>query len=372
MLNREEMKMEMLSKVNKDAIGAYIAKTDVGGIDECNLDTTLAKWAENKVDIYIKFGRKLRLEREVECNIPDSQCKRLRQDFVDEYSAPKYVMANAFIKAITLNESSNNYLEKDYWLLGTRFAKGMRVSRCFKQLMPVKMVDDYQTKFSMFIQKFKVQGKAVVSIDPIDYLTMSVNNSGWRSCHIISNGIHKAGCLSYMLDASTAISFTTDKRISANKKYEGLGYDNKLWRQCVHIGDKFAIQARQYPGINPSNRNTVADLLRDMFNEFYETDSFTQEEKTQEELYRLQHNNSGNAYNDVSCGSFHDGGGLISSDDISDLSEKIEINENAICVRCGERHVRYSDTLVCGRCYDDLDYHNYDDDDEDLDEEYED
>ena len=295
MMNREEMKREMLSKVNVEAINAYISKTDSAATYDANVTKILEAWAENKVDIYVKFGRQLKIEKEVECNIPENQCRKLREDFIEEYKEPKYILANAFVKTIKLAESSNNYLDRDYYLLGTKFAKGMRVSRCFRQLLPGKDVDDYQTKFSMFIQKFKVHGKAVISIDPMDYLTMSVNNSGWRSCHIISNGIHKAGCISYMIDPSTAIAYTTDKVITANKKFEGLAYDNKIWRQCVHIGENFALQARQYPGINPSNGNAVGELLADMFNTFFDTDSFSHQEKSQYDIYKYQHDNDGNA-----------------------------------------------------------------------------
>lgn len=371
MINREEMKKEMLSKVNADAIAAYISKTDSAADYDADVTKMLEAWAENKVDIYVKFGRQLKIEKEVECNIPENQCKKLREDFISEYREPKYILANTFVSSIRLSESSNNYLDRDYFLLGTKFAKGMRVSRCFRQLLPGKEVSDYQTKFSMFIQKFKVHGRAVVSIDPMDYLTMSVNNSGWRSCHIITNGIHKAGCVSYMIDPSTAIAYTTDKVITADRKYPGLSYSNKIWRQCVHIGENFALQARQYPGLNPSNRNAVGALLAEMFNNFYNTDSFKHEEKNQDDIYRYQRDNDGNAYNDIACGSFGDGGGLISSDSESDLSIKININAPAICARCGKHNVRHSDMLVCGRCSEEVNYYN-DDCDDDYVEEWED
>lgn len=370
MINREELINEMISKVNKEAVEAYISKTDSGADYDADITNILTEWAKNKVHIYEKFGRQLKISKEVECNIPDSQRRKLRNDFVGDYPAPQYLLANAFIKSINLEEASNNYLNRDYNVFGSKFAKGMRVSRCFRQMIPGKLVDDYQTKFSMFIQKFKVHGKAVVSIDPMDYLTMSVNNSGWRSCHIISNGIHKAGCVSYMLDESTAIGYTTDKEIKATRKYEGLSYDNKIWRQCVHIGENFALQARQYPGLNPSNGTSVGELLRDMFNEFYDTDSFSYEPKERDAIVKYQHDNEGNAYNDIRCGSFYDGGGLISSEDISTLEDRIEINAKAICCRCGERHVSYSDSLVCRSCSKDLGYYNDDcdyDDDEDED-----
>ncbi len=354
---KREIIKEMISKVNIDALNAYIQETDDGGIDEVHIDGLLNQWAESKADIYVKFGNSFTISKEVECSLSDSTCRKLVNDFADANNAPQYVLANLFLKRIRPTEASANTLERDYYCLGTKFSKGMRVSRCFKQLIPGKLVSDYQTKFSMFIQQFKVKGEAVVSIDPIDYLTMSVNNSGWRSCHTISNGIHKAGCVAYMADPSTAISYTTDKRITANKKYEGLNYANKLWRQCVHIGETFAIQARQYPGKSISNKNAVAELLADMFNKHYGVSNFKYDDATGAELYQHQTNYyDGHAYNDIEEGSFDEGGGIITSLECTDAKEEININADALCVRCGENHISYADSLVCSNCLYEIGY----------------
>ena len=92
MMNREEMKREMLSKVNVEAINAYISKTDSAATYDANVTKILEAWAENKVDIYVKFGRQLKIEKEVECNIPENQCRKLREDFIEEYKEPKYII----------------------------------------------------------------------------------------------------------------------------------------------------------------------------------------------------------------------------------------------------------------------------------------
>ena len=89
MMNREEMKREMLSKVNVEAINAYISKTDSAATYDANVTKILEAWAENKVDIYVKFGRQLKIEKEVECNIPENQCRKLREDFIEEYKEQK-------------------------------------------------------------------------------------------------------------------------------------------------------------------------------------------------------------------------------------------------------------------------------------------
>lgn len=363
MLNREEMMKEMISKVDQVALEDYVSETDRSATYNADLTKHLKRWAENKVDIYIKFGRKLKLETEIECAISDSERVGLRDEVLRDYSSPVYMLANTFVRTINTEEAAENYLNKDYYMFGARFAKGMRVSRCFKQLLPSKLVDDYQTKFSMFIQKFKIIGKAVVSIDPIDYLTMSVNNSGWKSCHIISTGCYKAGCISYMTDASTAISYTTDKEITANRKHEGLKYDNKLWRQCVHVGEDFAIQARQYPNVNHSNRVAVANMLVQAMNESFGVDNFEQDSRTCDELYDFQYNEGGDAYNDIYEGAFDQGGGLISSSTKSNLKNEISINRSALCVHCGEDWVDESGYLLCCDCYGDHCDDDYDDDD---------
>jgi hypothetical protein len=355
-MNLVELMNEMISKVNIDALGAYIMKTDKSAeYTSVNLRPTLETWAMSKAHIYEMFGRELKVSTPVECIVSKTDVGELLSAFFEEFSSKRYLLANKFLCQLSIEELTDNYLKDNYQVFDVKLSKGMRVSRCLKQLLLKDDVEEYQTKFSMFLQKLKVQGKAVISIDPMDYITMSVNKSGWKSCHNIASGCYKAGCLSYLIDDSTAISYTTDKQLGANAKYEGLYYDNKLWRQCVHFGGKIGIQARQYPSINSSNSGTIGKLMAELY-EKKTGEKYERENMFAEDLLEYQEDHGGHAYNDIERESFSKGGALIRPVESSTMGERVQINNDALCVCCGQDIVYGEEYLVCEDCSCDLDY----------------
>lgn len=80
----------------------------------------------------------------------------------------------------------------------------------------------------------------IISLNPLDYLTMSIGPN-WKSCHSISGGSYMGGCLSYMLDNTSMITFVVDS-IDGNIHEKG-----KIYRQMFHYNNGFFIQNRMYP-----------------------------------------------------------------------------------------------------------------------------
>ena len=112
--------------------------------------------------------------------------------------------------------------------------------------------------YSDAINPIKVRRHTVISLNPIDYLTMSFGNS-WSSCHTIDKGNLRqvksqngtntyhgmccGGCLSYMLDDCSAVVYTVDN------KYEGeyLELEPKINRNMIHFHNGIMVQGRMYP-----------------------------------------------------------------------------------------------------------------------------
>lgn len=91
----------------------------------------------------------------------------------------------------------------------------------------------------------------VLSVDPVDYLTMSHGNS-WSSCYAINSdwgtntyrGAYSVGTWSYMNDASTMIMYQPSRERDEN----GLAFTTKVYRQCVMFNDiDLLITSRLYP-----------------------------------------------------------------------------------------------------------------------------
>lgn len=60
--------------------------------------------------------------------------------------------------------------------------KGMSYSQLIHDIYKNKKLDE---EFSKVLDATSVTGYITISIDPIDYMLMSLNNSGWTSCHTL-------------------------------------------------------------------------------------------------------------------------------------------------------------------------------------------
>lgn len=274
MITTESMTLyEYLKKVyDKDKLHTLMmALQEEGGSPD--LTAHLARWAKNKNHIFQMFGCKLRIEKPVTSSISNNTAYDMIRDFVQKHLAPtrKAALAKLFLmNKLETAEIIQNTLKSDHTFFGAKFSKGMKVSRVLGRLVPSTIAHEIQTAFSMLVQKFTVQGTAVLSIDPIDYLTMSTNRSGWRSCHAL-DGEYRTGTLAYMMDVSTAIAYVTNTTVKdsiyVNGDIKQYSYDSKMWRQVVLFPtekskNQFAVQSRQYPNTSTNNSSAIAELIR--------------------------------------------------------------------------------------------------------------
>lgn len=243
-----------------------------------DLTSHLQEWSYAKNHIFKMFGNKLKIEKDVEATISNNEAHRLVENFINTHlSGRSCALAKLLLNSrLNTKQIINNELSGDMVFFGTKFSKGMKVSRILGKIVPKSVSHVVQTAFSMLIQGFKVKGKAVLSIDPVDYITMSANRSGWRSCHAL-DGEYRTGTLAYMMDNSTIIAYVTSSECEVEvfshveSKYNKYYFDNKIWRQVVLMPDKYteknyAIQSRQYPSTSSNNANAISQLLQYVLN----------------------------------------------------------------------------------------------------------
>lgn len=101
----------------------------------------------------------------------------------------------------------------------------------------------------------------IISVNPLDYLMMSVGIN-WQSCHHIGHGSYKGGCMSYMLDGTSMITFVVD---NMDKPIHLIP---RIYRQMFHYHDNLFVQNRLYPQGN--------DGATDLYTKFrgFVTDEF--------------------------------------------------------------------------------------------------
>lgn len=162
---------------------------------------------------------------------------------------------------------------------------GEKTSRLINRLCKYLGYDkhpDYNREYAKFadgLNPLVIKRHTVLSINPLDYLTMSFGNS-WASCHTIDknnkrnmpnnySGCYSSGTISYMLDGSSMVFYTVDA------KYDGDEYwtQPKINRQMFHWGAEKLVQSRLYPQDNDGNndayapyRNIVQQIISAIFN----------------------------------------------------------------------------------------------------------
>lgn len=239
------------------------------------------------------------------------------------------------------------------------FHKGEKTSRVVNRIcdyLGYTKLPEYNQNFAKYADSLSpliIKRHTVLSINPLDYLTMSFGNS-WASCHTIDkynkrdmpnyyHGQYSSGTMSYMLDGTSMVFYTTDE----NNPAEDYWTQPKINRQMFHWGEEKLIQGRLYPQDNDGNdaaytpyRNIVQKILSEIFQfpNLWKTTKGTYEARK----YILS---AGTHYRDYenydNCALSRVAG--------SENTKYIAVGHTPICVECGYNH-KLEDSISC--CHD--------------------
>ena len=148
---------------------------------------------------------------------------------------------------------------------------GTKTSRAFGTFCRYYGLDKKPTynktyaQYSDLVSPLKRKMDFVISLNPLDYLMMS-NGVSWHSCHNIADGSHKGGCLSYMLDHTSMVTFVVEN-IDSNSSIHLIP---KNYRQMIHYNDGLFMQNRLYPQANDGATDLQAQFRGYVTEEFAE------------------------------------------------------------------------------------------------------
>lgn len=256
-----EIKEKMISLVNKNGLARVIKTYTNEEYRRIDMTEHIEEWAKNKEHIFKLFGNKLKIEKEVDTQLPVTLIEAKLEAFLkNDFKESKYNLIKAFLMNLGCDEIADNLLQDNFKMFDVTFKRGTKISKCFKSLIKKEWLEEANIKYSMFLQSLKAKGTAVLSIDPMDYLTMSANGSGWRSCHA-PDGEYRVGTVAYLMDGPSVISYVKSSEDCV--LCDGTIHTNKIWRQIVLINDEntYALQLRQYPNSSHANAETVGKML---------------------------------------------------------------------------------------------------------------
>lgn len=221
---------------------------------------------------------------------------------------------------------------------------------------------DYNKEFAKFadaLSPLTITRHTVLSINPLDYLTMSFGNS-WASCHTIDkdnrrnmpndyHGQYSSGTISYMLDSSSMILYTIDA------EYDGTDYwtQPKINRQMFHYGEDKLVQGRLYPQDNDDDRaayEPYRKIVQGIMSVIFDFPNFWSLQRGWSAASQFI-TSEGTHYRDYDN---YDNCTLSKIKSIENDKHFI-VGALPICVRCGERHETPENIDCCAdkvRCAD--------------------
>lgn len=210
-------------------------------------------------------------------------------------------------------------------------------------------------KFADALSPLTIKRHTVLSLNPLDYLTMSFGNS-WASCHTIDKnnqrhmpnsyqGQYSSGTISYMLDPTSMVFYTVDA------SYDGTDYwtQPKIQRQMFHWGEDKLIQGRLYPQSNDGDDVVYApyrQIVQGIMAQIWDFPNLWTFSRGCEAASKYV-NSYGTHYRDYQ--SF--GSCTLSKIKDRENDNHIEIGADPICIECGQRHNVTSNINHCTEIY---------------------
>lgn len=311
---------------------------------------SLHTYRENKKQFYAEFGNQFIISKPTTIVTGDFARKKVFEDFLSYISIRKDLAS--FIRANGVEGFYNNEVVHKYEGDGIKVPLGMKLSKSFKLFIDDTWSLNYaQTKYSQAINNDGLNGDLCLSIHPLDYLSISQNNNGWRSCQSL-DGEYASGTLSLMNDKVTIVAYLASP--DKHKIFHGQSsplWNSKKWRMLVHI-DKTrnrVMFSKHYPFLCSELEDEVVEMIKELYpnkkwNEKTEITTFDRETWVGNTRGRSN-------YNDITTGS--NSCYQLTTDEESD---KILIGSCVPCLHCGDKDITESGNFSCDDCNEEQGY----------------
>ena len=294
--------LSLLSKEDLELIDFYrttYGKTLKDPVPENKKDIEyiLRIWAENKKELAKIFNGQLMVQKEVSYIKSSDELTIAINKALDSFPADSKLalfvdayrdLINMLSKSHTCNVpeldtllsgealSENKVIysfEIDYQDIhiaapvGAKTSKILgKVSRKFEKYIPnLKYYEDFRIFHSQILNQKEVYGQLVLSIHPMDFLTMSDNDSDWSSCMtwVSDTGDYRLGTVE-MMNSPYVVCAYLNRANSSTDLYHGYFWNNKKWRELFIVNPYCIANVHGYPYSNDSLEKEVISMLKEM------------------------------------------------------------------------------------------------------------
>lgn len=256
---------------------------------QASMSHVLRYWNRNKVDLFRLLGNKLMVSKEVTIKAPveEQECSMRKMcyssDFFNWYIS--LVNDNYFSNVYTMEQRRallNLMGEKD--LVSNKFSchlkesitlpdgksitisHGCRPMRTLSKFAKAhgkdKEFEEFRLKHSQILNTKTVQGELVLSIHPMDFMTMSDNDCNWSSCMSWTNeGCYRQGTVEMMNSNCVVVAYLKSKQDMRIGSYY---WSNKKWRELIIVDESLISNVKAYPYKNPECSKMAIEMLAEL------------------------------------------------------------------------------------------------------------
>lgn len=243
-------------------------------INEDSVPTLIESWYTNKKhllnnlfngEMIVKTDEEVTIEKDL------TELESIFKTFLsDVYIYSTYVGdLKEFLSEQGMEAFFKNQVLKDYKLDEREIRKGMKISRSMKYFIKDKnILEKIQNRYSMILQDLTIKGKLVLSIHPLDYLSISETNYKWHSCHSL-DGEYASGNLNYMTDSCTIVAYLASDEETVLRNFSTVNWNSKKWRMLFYLDKDYnlIVGSKNYPfkseALTEKSFNALKDLIKD-------------------------------------------------------------------------------------------------------------
>lgn len=152
--------------------------------------------------------------------------------------------------------------------------KGMKIMRALQKFLKyieypnMYLFENFRNAMSDITTQTQIKANLVLSIHPLDFLTLSDNNCGWRSCMAmdITNQGEYSSSITEMLNSNCVIVAYLE---SVHKKFSFNFHEipNKSWRQLVYCHKDIICTGKSYPYTSDALSQKVLSIVTELAKE---------------------------------------------------------------------------------------------------------
>ena len=166
------------------------------------------------------------------------------------------------------SEKITFYYVKDDQIKEYVVTKDTKIFRIFTRLSEIcpevkDLLNCISSRTSIYTTNKLVKSNLVLSIHPIDYMTMSDNSYDWSSCMSwVDNGCYRTGTVEMMNNDCVLVAYVEGSNSFNIAEHTWSG--NKKWRELFVITPEYMTNIKGYPYFWEEMDNQVFDFLKEL------------------------------------------------------------------------------------------------------------